>query len=433
MYKKLTTFLSDKILLLLVFFFPLLIVLRSATINITVTLVSIIMLFYIFKENHIKLFKNKLVSYLIIFFSFIFINSIIHFTSFDLLLKTLGNFRYLFLSIAVFFVFEKISDWQKKFFIYLNIIVIFLISLDILYQFTFYKDIFGFLPGMCIDTSPIKCVRFSGVFGDELIAGAYLSQIGFLILILFLNLDLKKNYFNFLIKSFLCLFLLMTVLLTGERTPLIIITISLFFIFFFKKKIINFFYIFLFLLIIIFFSAQRIESINSRFIKLFDSWGSTSKNASIVNKIIESPWSFHYQAAIELFLEKPIFGHGPKSFRIVCENTSIDKKTREQRFYYRGYRACSTHPHNYLLEFLSENGVIGGVFFIGLFFIIFMSIHNKFKNNKNKNMLTFIGIGSLILAIIFPLKPSGSFFSTFNATMLFYVLGFFLHYLKKVK
>ena len=433
MYKKLTTFLSDKILLLLVFFFPLLIVLRSATINITVTLVSIIMLFYIFKENHIKLFKNKLVSYLIIFFLFIFINSIIHFTSFDLLLKTLGNFRYLFLSIAVFFVFEKISDRQKKFFIYLNIIVIFLISLDILYQLIFYKDIFGFLPGMCTDTSPIKCVRFSGVFGDELIAGAYLSQIGFLILILFLNLDLKKNYFNFLIKSFLCLFLLMAVLLTGERTPLIIITISLFFIFFFKKKIINFFYIFLFLLIIIFFSAQRIESINSRFITLFDGWGSTSKNASIANKIIESPWSFHYQAAIELFLEKPIFGHGPKSFRIMCENTSIDKKTREQRFYYRDYRACSTHPHNYFLEFLSENGAIGGIFFIGLIFIIFMSINNKFKNNKDKNMLTFIGIGSLILAIIFPLKPSGSFFSTFNATMLFYILGFFLHYLKKVE
>lgn len=433
MYKKLTTFLSDKILLLLVFFFPLLIVLRSATINITVTLVSIIMLFYIFKENHIELFKNKLVSYLIIFFSFIFINSIIHFTSFDLLLKTLGNFRYLFLSIAVFFVFEKISDWEKKFFIYLNIIVIFLISLDILYQFIFYKDIFGFLPGMCTGTSPIKCVRFSGVFGDELIAGAYLSQIGFLILILFLNLDLKKNYFNFLIKSFLCLFLLMSVLLTGERASLIIIMISLFFIFFFKKKIINFFYIFLFLLILIFFSAQRIESINSRFIKLLDGWGSTSKNASIANKIIESPWSFHYQAAIELFLEKPIFGHGPKSFRIVCENTSIDKKTREQRFYYRDYRACSTHPHNYLLEFLSENGAIGGIFFIGLISIIFMSIHNKLKNNKDKNMLTFIAIGSLILAIILPLKPSGSFFSTFNATMLFYILGFFLHYLKKVE
>jgi hypothetical protein len=37
------------------------------------------------------------------------------------------------------------------------------------------------------------------------------------------------------------------------------------------------------------------------------------------------------------------------------------------------------------------------------------------------------------LAIILPLKPSGSFFSTFNATMLFYILGFFLHYLKKVE
>ena len=69
-------------------------------------------------------------------------------------------------------------------------------------------------------------------------------------------------------------------------------------------------------------------------------------------KIIESPWSFHYQAAIELFIEKPILGHGPRSFRIKCENTNIDKKTREQRDYYRDYRACSTHPHNYLLEFL---------------------------------------------------------------------------------
>ena len=433
MNKQITTFFLDKLLLILVFCFPLIIVLRSAAINIATILVSIVILFNIFKKKEIEIFKNRLVIFIIIFFSYIFINSIIHFINFDLLLKSLGNFRYLFLSLAVFFVFEKMSDAQKNFFIYFNIIIILFIGLDILYQFFFYKNIFGFLPGMCNIILPIKCLRFSGIFGDELIAGSYLSQIGFLILILFLNLDLKIVNFNSIIKILLFLFLLSIILLTGERSALLIIFISLFFIFFFKRKIINFFFIFLFLLGLIFFSAQKIESINTRYIQLFDGWGSTSKEAKIINKLIESPWSFHYQAAVELFLEKPIFGHGLKSFRTKCNDTNIDKKTRIERDYHRDYRACSTHPHNYFLEFLSENGIIGGLFFIMLFFIIFVSVYKVSKNNKNQNAFIIIAIGSLILAIIFPLKPSGSFFTTFNASMLFYIFGFFLYYLKKAK
>ena len=328
---------------------------------------------------------------------------------------------------------SRISPQQKKFFIYFNLVIIFLISLDIFYQFIFYKNIFGFTPGMCINNNLDKCVRFSGIFGQELIAGSYLSQIGLLILILFLNLDLKKNYFNFLIKIFLCLFVLLTILLTGERAALLIIIIFLYFIFFFKKKIINFFIIMLFLLTLIFFLGQKVESINSRFVKLFNSWGSTSEQVLIANKIMDSPWSLHYQAAIELFLEKPFLGHGSKSFRIMCENTNIDKKTLEQNQLYKGFRACSTHPHNYFMEFLSEHGLIGGLFFIGLILSIFNNVHKKSKIKKNKDVLIIVGIGSLILAIIFPLKPSGSFFSTFNASILFYILGFFLYYLKKIK
>ena len=431
MNKQTEFFFLDKILWFLVFFFPLIIVFRSTAINVATILMSLIMLFYIFKKRQEDFFEDKLVTYIIIYFLFIFLNSIIHFTNYDLLLKFFGNFRYLLLSIAVFYVFDKMSSRQKKFFIYFNIIIIFLIALDILYQFIFYKDIFGFVPGMCINTNQIKCVRFSGVFGDELIAGAYLSQIGFLILILFLNLDLKKRYFNFLIKAFLCLFLLLIILLTGERAALLIIMISLFFIFFFKKKIINFFIILLFLLTLIFFLGQKIESINIRFNKLFNSWGSTSEQEPITKKIMESPWVLHYQAAIELFLEKPILGHGPKSFRIMCENTNIDKKTREKTHLYKGYRACSTHPHNYLLESLSEHGLVGGLFFIGLILFIFTSVYKKTKNNKNENILIIVGVGSLILAIIFPFKPSGSFFSTLNASMFFYIFGFFLYYLKK--
>jgi O-antigen ligase len=429
--KKIINSFLEKTLSILVLVFPLIIVFRSAAINLTTTLVSVIVLFYIFKKNQIDIFKNKLVIYIIIFFLFIFINSIIHFTTLDLILNSLGNFRYILLAISVPLVLDMISDKKKIFFIYFNLIIIFLIALDILYQFLFYKDIFGFAPGMCTDILKTKCQRFSGVFGEELIAGSYLSQIGFLVLILFLNLDLKKNYYHFSVKIFLSLFLLSVVIITGERAPLLIIVFTLFFIFFFKKKIIYFFLFVIFLFTIIFFAAQKIESINSRFVNLFDGWGSSSKNLSIVNKIIESPWSFHYQAAIELFIEKPILGHGPKSFRIKCEHTKIDKKTKENRDYYRDYRACSTHPHNYLLEFLSEHGLVGCIFFIGLIFFIFISIYKLHKNNKNTT--TVIAIGSLIISIIFPIKPSGSFFTTINASMLFYVLGFFFYYLKKNK
>jgi O-antigen ligase len=324
------------------------------------------------------------------------------------------------------------SKKQEKFFIYFNLLVIFLIALDILYQFIFYKDILGFPPGMCNQSLIIKCLRFSGVFNDELIAGSYLSQIGVLILILFLNL--VKIYSKSFIKIFLYLFLIIIILLTGERAALLIMMIFLFFTFFFQKKTINFFFLLIFLLTLLFFSSMRIESVNSRFVHFLDGWGSISgKHTGIINKIIESPWSYHYQAAIELFSEKPILGHGPRSFRVKCESTNIDKKTKQQSDYYGNYRACSSHPHNYLLEFLSENGMVGGIFFIGLIYIVFSCVYKKCKNNIDENVTIFVGIGSLILAIIFPFKPSGSFFTTFNASMLFYIFGFFLYYLNKMK
>ena len=88
MNKQVTTFLIDRLLLFLVFFFPLIIVLRSSAINITTVVISILILFNIFKKIQTEIFKNKLVIYIIIFLSYIFINSLIHFTSFDLLLKS---------------------------------------------------------------------------------------------------------------------------------------------------------------------------------------------------------------------------------------------------------------------------------------------------------------------------------------------------------
>ena len=81
-------------------------------------------------------------------------------------------------------------------------------------------------------------------------------------------------------------------------------------------------------------TIPKYESINKRFIELY-SGVKIAPNGTFIEKIKENPWSYHYQAAIELFLKKPIFGHGIKSFRVKCLETNIDKKTIENNFFYK--------------------------------------------------------------------------------------------------
>ena len=421
----------NKVLIGAVFLFPLVIVLRSAAINIVSIVISIIALFFILKKKETDFFKNKLVNYLVLFFAFIFVNSLIHYQSFDLLIKSLGNFRYLLLSAGVFLFMDKASDKEKFLFTYFNLALIAFISLDIIYQYFFYRDIFGFVPGMCAENFGFlaKCQRFSGVFGNELIAGAYLSQIGILILVLLKNSDSDKTYFSLTVKNILFLLVFIILIITGERNATLILLLFLFFNFLFQKKLLKLLILFFFMILILFTLTKYSDSANVRFKKIITNM-SGLENASLIEKIDKSPWGNHYHAAFELFLEQPILGHGPKSFRIKCKKTKIEQKLLEKK---SPYLSCATHPHNYLLEFLSEHGIVGGMFFIGLILLVILNIY-KIKKNDDKNVFfTSVSLGCLILAVLFPFKPSGSFFSTFNASMLFYIFGFFLHYSKKIK
>ena len=176
--------------------------------------------------------------------------------------------------------------------------------------------------------------------------------------------------------------------------------------------------------------SQISESIKSRFLKINVVNDFRLNHLNITDKIKQSPWGNHYVAAFELFNEKPIIGHGPKSFRRLCKKTKIEKKLiKEKRF----YSSCSTHPHNYLFEFLSEYGIIGAFFYILFILIIFFKIYKIDYKNFSSEKLLSLAIGSLLLSIMFPLKPSGSFFSTYNASVLFYILGYFLFYLRKIR
>ena len=73
----------------------------------------------------------------------------------------------------------------------------------------------------------------------------------------------------------------------------------------------------------------------------------------------------HYLSAIEMFKDNKLLGIGPKNFRKFCK----DEK------YFLNEFSCSTHPHNYYIQLLSETGIIG----FGLFLSIYVSFFIYFS------------------------------------------------------
>ena len=65
---------------------------------------------------------------------------------------------------------------------------------------------------------------------------------------------------------------------------------------------------------------------------------------SIKNLQFSTYHTDHYKTALNMYNDKKIIGHGPKSFRFKCS----DPKYKVSK------NSCSTHPHNTYLQLLSE-------------------------------------------------------------------------------
>lgn len=421
----------EKILIYLIIFFPLIIILRSTTLNIAALLICFFTIFLLIKKNLYSFVNNTLIKWILFFLIFIIINSLINFYSFEIFFKSIGNLRYLLISIGVVMALNLMTKEQKKILINFNLILISFVALDIIYQFFSYKNIFGFLPGMCNKGIEQGCQRFSGVFNDELVGGAYIAQLG--LLFIFISkiklFEHGSRFFKF--KNLFLLLFFTAIIISGERNALIIFLLSISFLLIFQKKFLKLLLIFLFVGSSIFLISIFSSEVKNRYFDKFLNL-KTIPISNYFNVVINSPWGYHYQAATELFLKKPVLGNGYKSYRRVCINTEIEKKIYTDADEKPPYSACSTHPHNYLFEMLSENGLIGGFFYLGIIFILLNQLYKNMDKKLDVNKKVLVGLCSLILAILFPLKPSGSFFSTFNAAILFYILGYYIDFVNKV-
>ena len=102
----------------------------------------------------------------------------------------------------------------------------------------------------------------------------------------------------------------------------------------------------------------------------------------------------HWATAFELFKQKPFFGHGIKQFRNKCLNVKAITLKNNYNINLdlgKNYR-CTTHPHNFYLELISETGIISLMIILLLYIFYFKRILNL-ENRKLQDIYFFVFIG----------------------------------------
>jgi len=126
-----------------------------------------------------------------------------------------------------------------------------------------------------------------------------------------------------------------------------------------------------------------------------------------------------YHTAITMWKEQPLTGFGLKSFRIKCWNM-LEKDNAERKITQRPQNiVCSNHAHNYYFELLSEAGIVGTSLMVIFFLILLKDSFNylrKYNQQKNPEMILLLPVIILFFLEIWPLKSTGSFFTTWGAT-----------------
>ena len=445
---KNVSFINSKTLNILVLVYPLTLTTGNLLINLNIILVCVLGVL-VYKKNifNFNQFKS-------IFLIFLFFISIIIITGLNLksienqdgFLKSFFYLRY-FIFLIVLRSMIKNNHLNIKQLLICCLLVTLFISLDATFQAITGKNFFG-LEGFERHNPSI--------FGEEKISGSYIQRFYLFALIclpfIFNKLDNKK----LIIICLLLLIFFSGVLFSGNRMPLIMFAFSIGLIIFLIKELrltllIGCLFCSLIFILLVStnknmkkhytsfyyqsvktvldlkkFSTKKYPELENQkdkyFVKEIDI-GKDNKKLREKYEIIMF-WSGHqvvFLTAIDVWTDNIFWGNGLKSFRITCW-TKLHLPNR----------VCESHPHNYYLELLNDTGLIGTLIFIfGIFFIIRKKFIN-FKYYEKNEKLLFICLLIIIIAEFFPLKSSGSFFSTTNSSFIFLILGM-LNGLKKIK
>jgi O-antigen ligase len=407
--------LAEKIIYFFIILLPITLVSGPFLSDLSVSLVSLLFLYISFKKKLYFYYQNIFSKIFGSFFILLLIVSLLSIDPLISLKKTIVYFRFWIFALAVWYIFSVKKDLIK----YLIISFTFIFSVlifDGFYQFFFKENIFGW---------PMQGARLSGMFKDELILGSYLSRLLpiFFALLVYANFD--KKIFHYIIFFMIFTSVETLTFLTGERLAFFYINFSSIFLILLMKN----YKLFRVLSILtsatlIFFIINLYPTTFERMINKTISQLEISTNEGLdgltPKKIFSVEYHNHYKSSLRMFNDNKITGVGPRMFRVLC----VEKK-------YHLWEGCSTHPHNTYIQILAETGLLGFIFFLGIFlfflFTIFRHIYYKYTNQKiifNDFQLCLL---SAILISIWPFTPTGDFFNNWLNIIYFFPVGFFLN------
>ena len=369
--------------------------------DLIVSLSSLIFLIYVFKNKLFFYFTKKPLIIFFIFCAYCILVSA--FAAKDMMLSfesSLFYFRIGVFSCLIWYLLEQ----DKKilnYFYYALMISFSALIVD------------GYIQFFIQTNNPqVTQMRISSFFGDELIMGSYLSRLFSLLFALFIVKEKKKLELYFM--SLLFILLSGLILISGERAAIFFYVLSFIFIIIFMKGYTKLRIVLsvccLILMIIIISSFDQVKNRMQ-----------TLTASPITKFIFTQDHDSIIRTAYNMFLDKPIVGHGPKMFRIVCK----DEK------YATGTMPCTTHPHNFYVQLLAETGIIGFSFLFSAFAYVLYCAFRQLKSIilKQKMYLSDYQVCLLagILITVWPLTTNGNLFHNWLMIVYSLPLGFYLH------
>ena len=375
--------------------------------DLIVSISALFFLYFVFKNKSFFYFFNKP---LIFFFIFcIWCVSISIFVAEDTMLSFESSLFYFRIGVFSCFIWYLIDKDKSilTYFYYALILCFSALVVDGYFQYFTGENLLGF-----------KSSRISSLFADEWIMGSYLSRLFPLLFALFIVKQKQKFEIYFIGLLFILIDVL--IFMSGERAAFFFLNLSTIFIIILIKEYQKFRLVtFVIAIICVFILILNSSNMSNRMFKSAAEDMGIFKSSE--DKIIFSPaHDSLVRTAYNMFEDKPILGHGPKMFRVICK----DEK------YAVGVSPCMTHPHNFYVQLLAETGIIGFLFlFSALSYVLYAALR-QFKSVifNGKRSLTDYQVCLLagMLITVWPFAPNGNFFN--NWLMITYSLpvGFYL-------
>ena len=475
----------NNLIYILIISLPFSFTIGPALIEITSLIFLIIFLyFFVNKEKDFKELLNdnkNIIRLFILFWLILLLTSFLSENYFLSFKNTAFYFRFFVFSLIILYFLNK----NQK------IITLILYAYFVIFLILFLTSIYEYSTGLNFFSKlkPING-RITSIFLDEQVMGSFVSKSLPLIfaLIYFINIKHKSVIFFLLLsvslilislsgeRTALGLFLVFLIFLLKIKN--------------FRKTILSISIIVL-ISLIIFPNIGNISSIQRISNHTLSQIGYQPIGDSERLRVFSPVHEHHYISGIKMFLENPLNGVGPNNFREECKKDkyhvtkipfmSKDVFARDNGFYLGKFgkyfifqvnnniqsrhhqeininykildddnsqniripfnkgdnifsynddtkiNGCNTHPHNFLIQFAAETGILGLFFYIPLIFYLFYKICISYLS-RNLNFYSEYFIIISILFYLFPLLPSGNFYNNYNSFIIFWNLPFYIYF-----